>query len=81
MTLVFNGEVVEKIPLSADRKSADFKKTLRVTRSGWYHLRAEGAPADRVPARHRVRAGLHQPRVGHASAIGRSEAVRRPSTA
>ena len=42
VTLIFNGEPVEKIALSADRKRADFKKTLRVTRSGWYHLRASG---------------------------------------
>ena len=49
VTLVFNGEVVEKIPLAADRKSADCKKSLRVTRSGWYHLRAEGAPGERFP--------------------------------
>jgi hypothetical protein len=47
--LVFNGAVVEELPLSADRKSADFKKSIRVTRSGWYHLRAEGRPADRFP--------------------------------
>ena len=49
VTLVFNGEVVEKLPLAADRKSAELKKTLRVTRSGWYHLRAEGLPAERFP--------------------------------
>ena len=49
VTLIFNGEVVEKIPLSADRKSAELKKPLRVTRSGWYHLRAEGAAAERFP--------------------------------
>lgn len=49
VTLVFNGEVVEKIPLTADRKSAELKKVLRVTRSGWYHLRAEGVPAERFP--------------------------------
>jgi hypothetical protein len=48
-TLYFNGRVAEEIPLSADRRSADFSKTLQVTSSGWYHLRAEGAPADRFP--------------------------------
>jgi hypothetical protein len=47
--LVFNGEVVEKIPLSGDRRSVDFTKKVKVTRSGWYHLRAEGASADRYP--------------------------------
>jgi TolB protein len=49
VSLVFNGAPVEQIPLSADRKSADFKKTLKVTRSGWYHLRAEGKPEERFP--------------------------------
>jgi hypothetical protein len=48
-TLYFNGRAVEEIQLSADRRSADFNKTLQVTSSGWYHLRAEGAPADRFP--------------------------------
>ena len=47
--LYFNGQPVEDVPLAADRKSADFQKALKVTRSGWYHLRAEGAPADRFP--------------------------------
>ena len=47
--LVFNGEVVEKIPLSADRKSAELTKTLKAARSGWYHLRAEGNPKERYP--------------------------------
>lgn len=49
VTLVFNGEPIEKIALSADRKSAEFSRTVRVTASGWYHLRAEGAPAERFP--------------------------------
>jgi len=49
VTLVFNGEVIDKIPLSTDRKSAEYKKSLRVTRSGWYHLRAEGTPEERFP--------------------------------
>jgi TolB protein len=48
-TLYFNGQPVEKLPLSADRKSADFQASLRPDRSGWYHVRAEGAPADRFP--------------------------------
>jgi TolB protein len=47
--LVFNGTVVEELPLSADRLSATFRKKLPVTQSGWYHLRAEGQPADRFP--------------------------------
>jgi TolB protein len=49
VTLVFNGEAVETIPLSADRKSADFTTRLKVATSGWYHLRAEGSRAERHP--------------------------------
>ncbi len=49
VTLVFNGEVVETIPLSADRKSAQFTKPLKVAASGWYHLRAEGRREERHP--------------------------------
>jgi TolB protein len=49
VSLIFNGDEVETVPLSADRRSVDFMKSLRVTRSGWYHLRAEGNPADRFP--------------------------------
>jgi hypothetical protein len=47
--LVANGEIVETIPLAPDRMSARFSKTVNVTRSGWYHLRAEGSPKDRYP--------------------------------
>ena len=47
--LVFNGTIVEEVPLSADRKHAELKKSVRVTQSGWYHLRAEGRPAERFP--------------------------------
>ncbi len=47
--LVSGGEVVEDIPLTGDRRQIDFKKTINVTRSGWYHLRAEGTPAERYP--------------------------------
>ena len=49
VTLVFNGEAIETIPLSGDRTSAEFRKTLKAARSGWYHLRAEGKPAERYP--------------------------------
>ncbi|HEY0685733.1 MAG TPA: CehA/McbA family metallohydrolase [Steroidobacter sp.] len=49
VTLVWNGEVVEKIPLSADRRSAQLSKNLKVARSGWYHLRAEGKRNERYP--------------------------------
>ena len=49
VTLFFNGQPLENIPLSADRRSVDFRKTLRLSKSGWLHVRAEGAPADRFP--------------------------------
>jgi dipeptidyl aminopeptidase/acylaminoacyl peptidase len=48
-SLMFNGEVVQKIPLSTDRLSAEFTGTLKVSRSGWYHFRVEGTPAERFP--------------------------------
>ena len=47
--LVFNGEVVEEIPLTGDRTSLDFTRSLPVRKSGWYHLRAEGSRAERFP--------------------------------
>jgi TolB protein len=49
VTLVFNGEPVETFPLSPDRTSADVVKRLRVERSGWFHLRAEGRREERYP--------------------------------
>lgn len=49
VVLVFNGEVLEDIRLDGDRRRAAFEKTLRVTRSGWFHLRAEGDPSERFP--------------------------------
>jgi hypothetical protein len=47
--LVFNGTVVEEIPIGTDGKSVAWNKTLRVTHSGWYHLRVEGRPGERFP--------------------------------
>ena len=49
VTLFFNGRPVEEIPVSDDGQSADLDKTLTVSASGWYHLRAEGTPAARFP--------------------------------
>ncbi len=49
VTLYFSGKPVEEIALGANRRSAECSKTLQVSGSGWYHLRAEGAPADRFP--------------------------------
>ncbi len=47
--LVFNGQEIAEIPLSSDRKSADWRESLQVSESGWYHLRAEGRPEERFP--------------------------------
>ena len=49
VTLLFNGEPVETLQLAPDRKSADFSKRLKVERSGWYHVRAEGRREERRP--------------------------------
>jgi hypothetical protein len=38
--LVFNGEVVRRFALDANRYKCVFKERLPVTRSGWFHLRA-----------------------------------------
>lgn len=47
--LVMNGVEVAEVPLAADRRSATVSRTIRIPRSGWLHLRAEGGPADRFP--------------------------------
>ena len=47
--LVCNGETVYEVPIGGDKRSARFRILQRVTRSGWCHLRAEGATADRYP--------------------------------
>ena len=49
VTLYFNGEPVEDAPLAGERRSSDVREILTVTRSGWYHLRAEGARDERFP--------------------------------
>ncbi|MCZ6502673.1 MAG: CehA/McbA family metallohydrolase [Gammaproteobacteria bacterium] len=45
--LIFNGEVVETLPLIDNKRRTEFRKKLQATHSGWYHLRAEGEPAER----------------------------------
>ncbi|MBP7775912.1 MAG: CehA/McbA family metallohydrolase [Acidobacteria bacterium] len=47
--LVFNGEVIERIPFTGDKLALDLARTITVSRSGWYHLRVEGARGDRFP--------------------------------
>ena len=47
--LVHNGTVIEEIPFTGDRMALDFTRTVKVTQSGWYHLRIEGARSERFP--------------------------------
>ena len=47
--LVHNGEVIDEVMLDGDRTSLDFARSIQVTESGWYHLRAEGTPEERYP--------------------------------
>ncbi|MGE0813697.1 MAG: CehA/McbA family metallohydrolase [Vicinamibacterales bacterium] len=42
--LVSNGKVIHTIPLTGDKRSAAFELPLDVKESGWYSLRAIGAP-------------------------------------
>jgi len=48
LLLVCNGDTVTELPLNGENR-AEIKLTHRVDRSGWCHLRVEGAPADRFP--------------------------------
>ncbi|MBL8960710.1 MAG: CehA/McbA family metallohydrolase [Gemmatimonadetes bacterium] len=47
--VVMNGVEVAELPLDSTRTRVDTTITLRATRSGWVHLRAEGSAADRFP--------------------------------
>ncbi len=47
--IVMNGEVVEEIPFEGDRLSLEVERTVPVERSGWIHVRVQGAPEDRAP--------------------------------
>ncbi len=47
--LIYNGEIIDEIVFEGNRKNLDYSKSMQVTQSGWYHLRAEGAEGDRFP--------------------------------
>ncbi len=47
--LVRDGEEVADIALAEGGRGADFVASIPFARSGWIHLRAEGAPTDRFP--------------------------------
>jgi TolB protein len=40
-----NGQVIKEVPLGDDRMSAAFQEQLKITRSGWFSLTAEGPAA------------------------------------
>lgn len=47
--LIYNGEVLEEFSVTGDGNEFDLKKSYPVQESGWFHLRAEGDPAERFP--------------------------------
>jgi hypothetical protein len=47
--LISNGELVAELPLTGDRKSLEFNRQLKVSRSSWLQLRVEGAPNESHP--------------------------------
>jgi len=47
--LVFDGEVVETFRFTGDRRSLEVRTRVRPGRSGWYHVRVNGVPAERFP--------------------------------
>ena len=49
VTLIFNGQAIDEIPLSPDRRSVEFTKRYPVTRSGWFHVHAQGKPEESYP--------------------------------
>ena len=49
LALVCNGQEVERIEFSRNTQRYDLETQLQIERSGWCHLRAEGAPGDRFP--------------------------------
>ena len=46
---VCNGEVIREVRFEGDRMSMTFEDTFRPERSGWCHLRVNGAPEERFP--------------------------------
>ena len=47
--LVCNGETVNNVSIGGDGRTAQLRMRHRITRSGWCHLRAEGATGNRYP--------------------------------
>ena len=49
LLLVWNGQVIEEVPVMGERHETELSRTLPVTGSGWYHLCVEGRPDERFP--------------------------------
>jgi hypothetical protein len=47
--VVYNGRVVDTVLPAGARRTVDYRGSFRVTQSGWFHVRAEGDPAERFP--------------------------------
>ena len=47
--VIFNGEVVEEIPFTGERRELDLSRSYPVSGSGWFHLRVEGRNEERFP--------------------------------
>ena len=47
--LVCDGDTMSEVPIGGDGRVADVTLRLQIARSGWCHLRAEGATGDRFP--------------------------------
>jgi TolB protein len=47
--LIANGELIAEIAPAGDRKTVEFTRQVKVSRSSWFHLRVEGKPAERYP--------------------------------
>ena len=47
VSLVCNGEEIERFPIRGDGTRLDLRYEMKINRSGWCHLRTEGLPQDR----------------------------------
>ena len=47
--VIFNGEILEEIPFTGERRELDLSRSYPVSGSGWFHLRVEGKNEERFP--------------------------------
>ncbi len=64
VTLFFNGQSVEDIPLSADRRTADFRKTLQVAQKRVVSRSCGRRTRGSVSTGYRLPAGIHKSHLG-----------------